>query len=164
MTIILKNFSKIKNIIIVSNPYLIIDQFNLSTDILNIIITYLGRSSYKNYYKDYVLSQILNINNSLYTKVGTYNNNLCSFCILYGNEIRLKVFYNISYIYTNPLCWNCEFSYYTFTKIYYISKNELYNIKYKILYNLIINDLKHIFNKNNLLYPKCLHHTSYCIN
>lgn len=53
--IISNNKFKIKNVIIVKNPYLIIDQFILSKDILDIIITYLGRSSYKKYYKDYIL-------------------------------------------------------------------------------------------------------------
>ena len=93
MIISLKNINLIKNkkfkyinCIIVKNLYLIIDQFNLSEDILNIIITYLGRYSYKKYYKDHILSQILIMNNLLYTKIGTHNNILCSFCILYGNE------------------------------------------------------------------------------
>ena len=94
------NKFKIKNTIIVKDIYLIIDQFNLSKDILNVIINYLGRNSYKKYYKEYVLSQILIIKNTLYTKIGTYKNILCSFCILYGNEIRLNLFSNIGYIYT----------------------------------------------------------------
>jgi hypothetical protein len=171
MIISLKNINLIKNnkfkyinCIIVKNLYLIIDQFNLSEDILNIIITYLGRYSYKKYYKDHILSQILIMNNLLYTKIGTHNNILCSFCILYGNEIRLNLFSNIGYVYTHPLCWNCEFNDHIFTKIYYITKDELYIIKYKYMYSLMIYELKSIFNKKNLIYPKSLHHTSYIIN
>lgn len=148
------NKFKIKNTIIVKDIYLIIDQFNLSKDILNVIINYLGRNSYKKYYKEYVLSQILIIKNTLYTKIGTYKNILCSFCILYGNEIRLNLFSNIGYIYTHPLCWNCEFNCCTFTKIYYIYKIELNIIKYKNLYNLIMNEFRSKFNNKNINYSK----------
>ena len=162
--IIKNNNFKIKNTIVVKNIYLIIDQFNLSEDVLNIIILYLGRSSYKNYYNNNILSQISNMNNPLYIKIGTHNNILCSFCITYGNELQLNLFSNICYVYTHPLCWNCVFNYNKLTKLYYINKDELIIIKYKKLFDLIIYELKRLFNKKNLLYPKSLHHTSYLIN
>lgn len=88
------------------------------------------------------------------TKVGTHKKILCSFCIIYGNEIRSNLFSNIRYVYTYPSCWNCEFNHYMSTKIYYISKDELYIIKYKNLYNLIMNELKSKFNKKNVNYSK----------
>ena len=154
---------KINNVIIVNDLYLIINQFNLSEDILDIIITYLGRCTYSNYFNNYVLSQILNIQNNSYTKIGIYKNLLCSFCIQYGNVPRIDIFRNIGNYYTHPLCWNCENNFYSCSKKYYISKNELKIIKVYNLYNLIMNELTNLFNKKNINYNKT-YNKNYFIN
>jgi len=134
---------KINNTIIIKNKYLIVDKLNLPNEILDIIVKYLNRNNIFEYYNKYVLSQILLINNNLYTMISTNTNGiLCNKCINY-NELpfTLRILLTTSF-FTNPLCYDCIIKRNKSICIYYIPIKERYIIKHKYLYNNVLKQLK----------------------